>query len=357
MNIYENAKKMNGMFIDNAVQNNTPRIISYPRKITIHLTNRCNYNCIMCGNSKLKKHDLSIEAFEEIKPILPFVSNVTLLGGEPLVYSKVDEILEILCYYGAKPAFITNGSLLTPERSYSIVANGVERITVSIDAARAKTYQQIRRGGNFLKVIKNIANLSNEKIKQGASKPRITFNYVAMLKNINEFKKAVVLAHELGVEQVSGFHILVDNEKMVKESLFFHQQQSNECFYEAKSIGDNLGVKVNIPPLFGEEVKAEDSCKRCIEPWNTLMLQVDGNIRSCCNMEMAGNVLNENFKTLWNNEIFMRYRKTVNTDNELESCRYCHMGMKTPNVNKLETHFRPKVRNAVRNNINSFVTL
>lgn len=350
MGFYANAKVMNSAFLENAVSQNTPRVVSYPEKLTIFLTNRCNYNCVMCSEGK--EGDIDKDIFDKLKPALPFVRDVTLLGGEPLLYKHVDEVLRLLGDYECRPAFITNGSLLDAGIAKTIVASSVERVTVSIDAASPKTYAHIRRGGNFMRVVKNLATLAKEKAKARASRPRITLNFAAMRTNIDELPRLVQLASELGAEQVSAFHTLISNPNILDDSLFFCQEQSNQKFLEAKALGEQLGVCVTIPPLFGHDQDQTVARKRCSEPWKTLLVRISGDVCSCCRMERYGNLLEDPFDAIWNSEIIARYRSTVNTPQELDTCRHCHMLMKAPNVDLLETHFGGSCLDIARQRVN-----
>lgn len=346
MSIYENAKRMNTVFMEDGAQFNREYAVSYPKKLTVLITERCNYRCTMCHGSIDRQ--LTFDQIRSLEPLLPFVEESTLLGGEPLLHPDIDEILALWGRYDVKTAFITNGSLMTPERAALIVNSNVERVTVSIDAATPKTYSNIRVGGNFFKVIKNIATLTKEKIKAGKSKPRITFNYVAMQRNIDELVRLVEIASEIGVSEISAFNMLAFNKDSVEQSLFFDQQRANDGYQAAKEAGERFGVKVAIPPLFGEEPNEAKSCQGCKEPWKTLLVNAEGQTHSCCRMELLGNIFKEPFETIWNGETLKRYRKTINTPDELDTCRYCHMGMRTPNVNELETHFGEKYRDDAR---------
>ncbi|WP_419785047.1 radical SAM/SPASM domain-containing protein [Pseudodesulfovibrio sp.] len=346
MSIYLNAKKMNQVFLDDAFQFNKEYTVSYPNKLTVLITERCNYRCTMCNGSI--DRGLTMQQIQQLEPLLPFASESTLLGGEPLLHPNISEILNLWGKYDIRTAFITNASMLTPDIARCIVENGVERVTVSIDAASPKTYSNIRIGGNFFKVLKNIATLTKEKIKARATQPRITFNYVAMRQNIDELVKLVEIASEIGVEEISAFNVLVHSKECMNQSLFFDQERANQGYLAAKEAGERYGVNVIIPPLFGQESDTAKACVKCKEPWNTMLIDSEGSVRACCRMEAVGNIYQDPFDEIWNGEILRKYRRTVNTPEELDTCKFCHMGMKTPDVNSLNTHFAKGFRTEAR---------
>ena len=57
-------------------------------KLVIDLTAKCNLQCKHCGN--LFSNGLEIKDLEEKIEEIPFkIESVDLLGGEPLLYSKI----------------------------------------------------------------------------------------------------------------------------------------------------------------------------------------------------------------------------------------------------------------------------
>jgi MoaA/NifB/PqqE/SkfB family radical SAM enzyme/ubiquinone/menaquinone biosynthesis C-methylase UbiE len=78
-------------------------------------------------------------SFNEIKELFQQaadsgIKNVTLYGGEPLIRSDIFDIVRAAKENRLHVSLITNGSLITPEKAEELVKNGLDSVTISIDA-------------------------------------------------------------------------------------------------------------------------------------------------------------------------------------------------------------------------------
>lgn len=120
--------------------------------INFHLTNKCNYNCKYCFGKFTDKNELSLEqAYNIIDNIARYFSHhnindgrINLAGGEPLLYSFLNELIDYIHAYGIKLSVITNGSLLTEEQ-ISTWKDKVYCIGLSIDSALQETNKETGR--------------------------------------------------------------------------------------------------------------------------------------------------------------------------------------------------------------------
>jgi len=120
-----------------------------PRLIAWELTAGCNLNCVHCrgaSTSSVPEGELTTEEakhfIDEVvelgKPIL------ILSGGEPLTRSDVFEIARYGTDAGLRVVLATNGTLLTPEIVKKLRDAGVQRLSISLDGATAKTHDEFR---------------------------------------------------------------------------------------------------------------------------------------------------------------------------------------------------------------------
>ncbi len=139
---------------------------SYGRVIhdlRVSITDRCNYKCVYCrtGEAGPQYPELAID--EYLRLIRLFVSlgitKVRLTGGEPLLRrSLVDLVRELanLRTLTGEPldlALTTNGHLLD-SLAAPLKAAGLNRVTVSMDAVDAPTFERITRiPGSFQTVL------------------------------------------------------------------------------------------------------------------------------------------------------------------------------------------------------------
>ena len=77
---------------------------SFPRRIGLFLTNRCNFACAMCAVQDVRDEglarggDLPFELLEKkLAECGPYQPVADLLGGEPLLYRHLGEAVRLAC--------------------------------------------------------------------------------------------------------------------------------------------------------------------------------------------------------------------------------------------------------------------
>jgi GTP 3',8-cyclase len=136
--------------------------------LRVSVTDNCNYKCVYCrtGEFGAQYSDLAIE--EYLRMIRLFVglgiTKVRLTGGEPLLRRGLVEMVQELAAMrtlGGDPldlALTTNGHLLAGLAA-PLKAAGLNRVTVSMDAVDAPTFERITRvPGSFDKVLAGVRN-------------------------------------------------------------------------------------------------------------------------------------------------------------------------------------------------------
>jgi GTP 3',8-cyclase len=135
--------------------------------LRVSITDRCNYKCVYCrtGSEGAQFAELSMEDYLRI--IRVFVSlgieKVRLTGGEPLLRKGLvpllTELAQLRTAGDSKPldlAVTTNGHLLA-DMAVPLASAGLSRITVSMDAVDAATFECITRvPGSFNKVLAGV---------------------------------------------------------------------------------------------------------------------------------------------------------------------------------------------------------
>lgn len=166
----------------------------------------CNLNCIMCEsktqNTRKDKY-LDRHIFSTLLPeVLPEVSELVLSGyGDPLFnrYSRrFLQTLDAASYPSLKISLITNGLLLTRKLWESIKHNRYGTINVSVDASTKKTYEFIRRNGDWDVLRKNLGFISTLRKQQVFEK--FILSFIVMKKNYKEIKNFARLCLELGCD-------------------------------------------------------------------------------------------------------------------------------------------------------------
>jgi GTP 3',8-cyclase len=134
--------------------------------LRVSITDSCNYKCVYCRTGEVGAQYPELRIEEYLRLIGLFVSlgitKVRLTGGEPLLRRGVVELVEELARMrtlhgeALDLALTTNGHLLDGMAG-RLKAAGLNRVTVSMDAVDAPTFERITRvPGSFEKVLGGI---------------------------------------------------------------------------------------------------------------------------------------------------------------------------------------------------------
>lgn len=141
----------------------------YPSIMEFELSNFCNLGCIMCNgrlSSTIRKNRDALppqespygEKFvDELEEFIPYLKEARFNGGEPflqkLCWSAWERIIRI--NPAVEICVATNGTVWN-DKVAEILSRGNFRINLSLDGMTKETYESIRVGSKFEKVIENI---------------------------------------------------------------------------------------------------------------------------------------------------------------------------------------------------------
>ncbi|MBP6965660.1 MAG: radical SAM protein, partial [Armatimonadetes bacterium] len=121
-----------------------------PRLVFWETTTACNLKCVHCRACPVEERSPDDLTLGEAKTLVDQIASVAkpvlvLSGGEPLVRPDIFEIASYADERGLRVALATNGTLVTPQIARRIRESGVQRVSVSIDGARAGSHDSFRR--------------------------------------------------------------------------------------------------------------------------------------------------------------------------------------------------------------------
>jgi len=138
-----------------------------PPMVVLDVTNTCNIACIHCPQSDIQarpgfrsshlNYDFLIRIVDEIAEtgrdcLLRFAGD-----GEPFMHPRLLDMLRYAKEHcQAKLNLTTNGILMTPKRIDALLDIGVDLIDISLDALTRRTYETIRCGGDYVRLMANI---------------------------------------------------------------------------------------------------------------------------------------------------------------------------------------------------------
>ena len=141
----------------------------YPTIMEFELSNRCNLGCTMCNGNlsstirrdreKLPplKSPYGDKFIHELKEFIPHLKEARFNGGEPFLtkqyYSIWDSVFDL--NPELKMVIATNGTVLT-SKVKDYISRGNFHFNISIDGFSPETYESIRVGGNFSRLMENL---------------------------------------------------------------------------------------------------------------------------------------------------------------------------------------------------------
>lgn len=313
---------------------------SKPRRLVFELTNACNLRCKMCGRNSatFKPTVFNTEWLNRFEGVVKEIEEVTLMGwGEPTVHPQFADFLNWAHDKGLRKYFCTNGMRLDVLFD-DIFKTEADIIAVSMDGACAKTNEEIRRGADFDKILKNISAITNYKAKNNLKYPYMNFVFTAMDENISELPDLVKIAAEVGLDEVKAVYLTAFDEVMKPQTLYDKMEKTKEIFAKAVEIGEKTGVSLKLPHLVGDDPAGEMKHKTCYTAWRDFFLGSDGYVRPC--MSTAEKLFSidkyDTFEEMWNSEEYQRHRSRVNNENMILSCENCYQSSYA-NWNKIDS--------------------
>ena len=186
-----------------------------PLEVILDTTERCNLKCKMCYFSAVDRLQflpfdrqlsrngmMPLETFSRVAAdLFPRARRVALgCAAEPLVHPKfIDIVREAGSYDVPDLWFPTNLLPLTPAKAEAICEAGVKTVGVSMDGTSAETYEAIRVGGRFDRLMRSL-DLLNEVRRGAATKLRLIF--VWMRTNRGDLADLPRFAEEVGASEL-----------------------------------------------------------------------------------------------------------------------------------------------------------
>ena len=301
----------------------------FPRLIDWAITPKCNLSCRHCRG--MAEGELSTERarslIDEMVKLRP--GWVIVEGGEPLLREDLFELLDLMRQKQLETHLITNGILLTPRMLTTLKSLGV-KVMISIDGATAATYEAIRGGASFEKVVEQARNCAKEGLLEA-------LNFTVMKTNYAEIPGIFEMAKSIGVKQITiiGFkpchgyreEVLTPEEYEVAIRLACAGAQKtgigfffDEPFFWA--IVKERGLAAQMPVLNTGILASSTSA--CIFG-EYLFIEPDGEVRPCSFAPMiVGNVNEKPLDIIWQEMLTAPFfRQIRETESRTGYCREC----------------------------------
>ncbi|MFH0959922.1 MAG: radical SAM/SPASM domain-containing protein [Pseudomonadota bacterium] len=259
------------------------------RLFQIEPTTRCNLNCIMCPwkDSHHQGHDIDLDFYRTLSEDFRHVEEVDLTGsGEPLMHPHLAQIVRITKAKGCRVGFSTNGLLCDASRIEQLLDAGLDWVAFSVDATTAETYEKIRVGSSFDRVIDHMEHIREIREKRSDRRPAFMIFFVMMKENYFELPDMVDLAVRVRADFLVAKNLDVIVSTANDKSRVFGLTGGDELaddvsrsIQKARQKAAKSGLNFRVYELTSKE---NSICEQ--NPLKTLFVSVDGLVSPCISL-------------------------------------------------------------------------
>lgn len=305
--------------------------ITAPLDAEVYPTYRCNNNCRFCSskNRSINEYgrlDLRYEYLDVIAERLDEagVFNVGIVGGEPFLYSHLEDLVDALIRRGVHVHLTTNGSS-TADRIAGICREGVH-IAVSIHGVGHQEHERVTgRSGSFLQAIQTVSFLA----RRG-----IPFRIISVVENplLSKIKMMAKYWADLGAAEVTFCRVTRigkarryearqwDSRAIAQfETLFDHN--TRQCRFNMRA---GLPFRLSSPPHGQTAPPYIKTGGRCDAGVRGLYIDPSGDLYPCDLLASKeyrlGNILGDEWPNLLASSRVLSMLRTLQSP---ESCKSC----------------------------------
>lgn len=294
----------------------------FPKRIQIQTINKCNGKCIICpyAYKEIEKTQyiddtLFEKIVEETARDSPFgkVRISLMLQNEPFLDKRlVDRIRFVKKFNNLNVDTVTNGSLLGEKIIKELEESGIDFLTVSIDSVNKKTFEEVRQGLDFDRIMQNIELLRNSSLKD-----KVTIRMIAQKKNYSEIESFINFWTDKGLKveiygatNRGGALKNFEEIKLERELMELRLNRNIRPFYKSyKTL------------LLGF----------CTYPFFRFNILLNGDVLPCCHDWkhgfIMGNAKENTIKEIWHSDSFNRFRllQLTRQKDKLDYCKNCSL--------------------------------
>lgn len=335
---------------------------SWPRVIDLGLTLKCNLKCEMCFSRAMPAIDLDAECLEKALPYLDYCHRIVWNdAGELFASSRTAEFIELMKRHHPPVSYVSTNFLLVDRYIDDILDSGLNEMNVSIDGVRRETYERIRTGASWDKLIANLELMQRKKAERQTEWPRLTFVFVAMRSNLAELPEFVDFARKYGATAVHVLKMFPTPgglERQEQPPLEDEKAAYTRALLRAREIGLEIqhtffnndvllaemghgagpsppaaagqgdadapaGEPSEAPAIPSDRAALEAFHRRqfdptsgnapiCPSPWTEFLIQTDGKVRTCCfSPAVMGDLHEQSLPDIWNGPQYQAFRRRI----------------------------------------------
>ena len=337
---YSKSYLEEGTFYDNSC---IPGLVVF--KPTLHCMAHCSH-CDPRSKHFSTNYELSLMEYDEIINDLKKMGTeqICISGGEPLMYSGLEQLVRLITSKGIKVSLNTNGWLLNEDMFIKLIDAGISCVNLSIDSPFAEIHDNLRKlPGLYEKAISQIKKCKGTglpfilNIRMVLSK----YNYkhiVEMIELVRDIDADILSIDMIEADSKTRNFLLSTSEIREFKEIYAPQIISRLCNLDLKEELKQYAIK-QINDIFNLDFNTaynyeagfywpDDRIKeKCDIPSTFMIIEGDGMVLPCNAVEynrseIVGNVRESSVDQLWTSSQWKEFRK-----NKMSFCRECPMNM------------------------------
>jgi radical SAM protein with 4Fe4S-binding SPASM domain len=297
------------------------RLTSYPKALFIELTENCNLRCLMCRSADRYEpsRNMDFALYQRIaEELFPFAELVDLRGwGESTILKRFPQYAMLAAEHGCQLRLVTNLSVSNPALLRMLVDLDFQ-VVVSFDASTRETFERLRPGSRFEAILANLGYLVSYARQAGKPTDAIHLNVIVQRENLVEIEGVLELAAELGLRNLSLGPIKTGPGD--PNRLDHHPELVRSMLERCQERARSLDLRVQLTSALGQELALDKGTqKRCIHPWMYAYINYQGQVGFCDHLigprrrkYLLGDLHEDSFRDIWNNERFLDLRSRHN---------------------------------------------
>jgi MoaA/NifB/PqqE/SkfB family radical SAM enzyme len=325
-------------------------VVSVDDPVCLYLetTNRCNLLCKTCPRTYEELEppaDMSLSLFTSIVDQIPDIQRAVLHGiGEPMLARDLPAMVRYLKDRRTYVLFNTNGTVLTEHKGQALIDAGLDELRVSLDAATAKSFVDIRGKDYFRRILRNVRAFRDLQERHGHNRPLVSAWLTGLKDTIADLPAFVRVAAEIGIKEVYLQRLVFFEDHAIglarQDQALYEKLTREEATYldEAAALAKSLGMTFSASGAASEpglSLKREGDGSHwhlCRRPWTVMYVTANGRALPCCIAPFSkrgygnytlGDATQETLREIWNGPAYRSFRARLLSDQPPQTCTNC----------------------------------
>ncbi len=289
----------------------------------------CNQKCIHCyaaGQEQAEQKELSTHEWMKVidKCRIAGIPQLTFTGGEPTMREDLVELVEHAKWFVTR--LNTNGILLTKELCERLRAASLDSLQITFYSRDREIHNQLVGANRYEDTLAGLDNALKAGISVSVNTPLCSLN--------KDYVETLKFLHERGVRYVTCSGLITTGNALLPDSqtLQLSTQELKDILKQAVDycFANGMEISFTSPGWLEEEFFDElgittPSCGACL---SNMAITPGGDVVPCQSWlsgEVLGNMLNDSWEKVWNNETCAKQREyAAQMLGECPLRRYCH---------------------------------